>query len=83
MHPSTNYSDYAGTVNYLCTVSSRDLHISMNYAEIPDPPASLSFLETANELMMEHGLQFPGTVEDAMSSYDELVALFEALVYTL
>lgn len=70
---------YAGTVNYLYAVSSQDLQVSMNYAEVPDPPASLPFLETANELMLEQGLQFPGTVEEAMSLYGELVALAQSL----
>ena len=78
--PIVVFSKCAGTVNYLCAISSRDLHISKNYAEVPDPPASLPFLERANELMMEHGLQFPGTVEDAMSLYGELIAFLEARV---
>ena len=74
------FRKFAGTTNYICPVSSRDLHIAISYAEVPDPPALLPFLEAANELMMEQGLRFPGTVEDDMSLYGELVALFEARV---
>ena len=48
------------------------------YAEEPDPPASLMFLEAANELMVAHGLLF--TVQDAVCVYAELVALFEAQI---
>ena len=47
------------------------------YAEEPDPPASLLYLQAANALMMVHGLEFPVTVQDATCLYAELVALFE------
>ena len=52
----------------------------MTYAEQLDAPASLSFLQIVNELMIEHALQFPGTVQDAMCLYAELVVLIEAQV---
>ena len=64
-----------GTCNYLCDVNRRDLHVCRNYAEEPDPPAPLSFLQAANELIVQRGLEFPQTVGDAMSMYAELVTL--------
>ena len=51
--------------NYI-TTNTHDLQISKRYAEEPDAPASLLFLQIVNELMIEHALQFPGTVQDAM-----------------
>ena len=55
-----------GAVNCLCPANSRDLIISEEYSEEPDPPGSLLFLEAANELMIEHELQFPESIEDAV-----------------
>ena len=48
-----------------------------NYAEEPDAPASLSFLQAANELIQQRGLAFPQTIGDAMSFYAELVTLID------
>jgi len=67
-----------GAVNCLCPANSRDLITSEEYSEEPDPPGSLPFLEAANELMIEHELQFPESIEDAVSVYAELVVLMEA-----
>ena len=44
--------------NYLCSVSHTDLQIAKQYCEEPDSPASLIFLQAANELMMTHNLRF-------------------------
>ena len=66
------------TVNYLCATNMRDIQVAKQYAEVPDPPGSLEFLQVAYELMTEHQLDFPQTIEDAMCLYAELVALIEA-----
>ena len=55
-----------------------DLHIAKRYAEEPDPPASLDFLQAANEVMTTQALEFPATIEDAVLLYSDLVAFFEA-----
>ena len=59
-------------------VSTPDLQVSDMYSEEPDPPASLTFLETANAYIIEHNLQFPNSVQDAILLYVELVAFFES-----
>ena len=46
-----------------------------DYAEEPDAPAPLSFLQAANELMIQRGLQFPYSIRDAMLLYAELVTV--------
>lgn len=48
------------------------------FEEEPDPPASLLYLQAASALMVEHELEFPVTVQDAICLYAELVALIEA-----
>ena len=48
------------------------------YAEEPDPPASLQFLEAVIEIMAAEQLEFPVTIEDAISLYSDLVTVFEA-----
>ena len=54
------------TINYMSPVSTRDLQVSDMYSEEPDPPASLTLLEAANEYIIEHNLQFPNSVQDAI-----------------
>lgn len=70
-----------GTVSYLCGENRQDLHAAQQYAEVPDPPGSLAFLQMVNELMTEHSLHFPQTTEDAICLYAELVVLVEAEMY--
>ena len=64
-----------GTVTEYGLNNYHDLHVAKNYTEEPDPPASLSFLLTANQLMMQRALHFPDTIADAMSLYAELITL--------
>jgi hypothetical protein len=66
-----------GTINYICAVNHRDLHVAKTYIEEPDPPAPLAFLQAANELMMRRTLHFPQTVREAMSVYAELVTVMD------
>ena len=46
------------------------------YSEETDPRASLAFLEAANAYIIEHNLQFPNSVQDAILLSVELVAFF-------
>jgi hypothetical protein len=50
---------------------------TIDYAEEPDPPASLEFLQAVNELMVHRGLLFPDSIRDAMLLYAELVSLLD------
>jgi hypothetical protein len=48
-----------GTRNYISPTTYRDLQVANNYAEEPDPPATLSFLLAAEQLMQQLSLSFP------------------------
>ena len=76
-HVSNRTMYNAGTINYICAVNHRDLHVAKTYIEEPDPPAPLAFLQAANELMMRRTLHFPQTVREAMSVYAELVTVMD------
>ena len=58
-------------------MNHRDLYVSKNYIEEPDPPAPLLFLQAASELMVQHVLHFPQTIRDAVSLFAELVILMD------
>ena len=68
-------------MSYLCATNRQDLHATQQYAEVPDPPGSLPFLQMVNELMTEHRFHFPHTIEEAMCLYAELIVLIEAEMY--
>ena len=53
------------------------MYVCRDYAEEPDPPASLEFLQAVNELMVHRGLLFPDSIRDAMLLYAELVSLLD------
>ena len=57
-----------------CVDLRRSVSDIRSYSEEPDPPASLAFLEAANAYIIEHNLQFPNSVQDAILLYVELVA---------
>lgn len=52
--------------------------MAWRYATTPDPPASLEFLQMAQEVMDHYNLSFPLNVEDAINLYIELVVHIEA-----
>ena len=56
----------------------RDIGIVQNYAEEPDPPAPLEFLEAADALMAENNIPFPQTVLDAIDVHITVVSLMES-----
>ena len=67
-----------GAQYYMCGTDSTDIPPASEYAEIPDPPASLDFLELALMLMNEHTLSMPKTIAEALDLYVSLVAIIEA-----
>jgi len=58
------HSSSVGTTNCVCAVDHRDLAAAKHYTEIPDPPATLEFLEMVDTLMSEHALRFPSNVKE-------------------
>ena len=56
----------------------RDIVIVQNYAEEPDSPAPLEFLEAADALMAENNIHFPQTVLDAIDVHNTVVSLMES-----
>ena len=66
---------HAGTRDYISPTNYQDLQMAKNYAEEPDPPASLSFLLAAQQLMQQHSLHFPQNIHEAICLYVELVTL--------
>ena len=56
----------------------RDIGIVQNYAEEPDPPAPLEFLEAADALMAENNIHFPQTVLDAIDVHITVVSFMES-----
>ena len=68
---------HAGTQDYVCAVDSRDIRQASEYAEEPDPPASLEFLQVALLLMNEQGLAMPNTISEALNLYVVLTTLIE------
>ena len=64
----------------MCGIDSRDIPPASEYAEIPDPPASLDFLQLALMLMNEQGLNMPSTISEALNLYVTLITIIEAEV---
>lgn len=56
----------------------------LEYAEEPDPPASVDFLELSKIYMensTDHGdLSLPGTISEALDLYVDLTAYFDELL---
>ena len=68
---------YAGTQNYMNSVSAGDLQFVQQYATAPDPPGLYEFLTAAHVLMEENNLELPTTVTEALDFYINLRAHFE------
>ena len=62
-------------------MDSRDLNICLEYAEDPDPPASLEFLEVCKSYMetsVEYrDLSLPNTVCRALDLYIDLISYID------
>ncbi len=74
---SCYYACLLGTQEFLCGVRAADVTCAKQYADIPDPPDSLEFLELVQMLMEEHNVQFTRTVGDAMEFYVQMVQFIE------
>ncbi len=58
------------------------MRIAKQYADSPDPPASLEFLLLVDALMTEHNnLQFPQNMGEAQDLYIDLINYLEDLVH--
>ena len=66
-----------GTQNYLCTVTARDIRECLQYAESPDPPGSVEFLEMVSHMMQTHNLPFPTNVKEALDLYVTVTTFLE------
>ena len=56
----------------------RDIPLAEAYTELPDPPASLEFLQVAETVMRENSLELPTTVEEAIDLYILLTSTIDA-----
>lgn len=54
------------------------MSITEDYAEEPDPPASLEFLQVAKLVMDANLLQMPRSIEEAIDLYILLTCTIEA-----
>ena len=70
-----------GVQDYICEVDARDIPQVENYAEAPDPPASLEFLQLAQLIMDANSLQMPRSIEQAIDLYVTLTCTIEAYIH--
>ncbi len=50
---------------------------SREYAELPDPPASLQFLQAAQRIMDDNNISMPSNVDEALDFYVTLTTIIE------
>ena len=70
-----------GVKDYLCQLDMRDLPIVTQYAQSPDPPGSLEFLQAAKPIMDSYSLNIPNSIEEAMDLYVILTTAIEEFVH--
>lgn len=66
--------------DYLCQLDTRDLPSAYQYAEAPDPPASLEFLQAAKCNMADNILYMPTSIQSALNLYVVLTTTFEQYI---
>lgn len=72
---------YIGTEDYLCPLDTRDLPSAYQYAEAPDPPASLEFLQAAKCIMADNNILYmPTSIQSALNLYVVLTTTFEQYI---
>ena len=54
------------------------MSVAKEYTEEPDPPGSLEFLELALEIMTQHHLFMPNTVQEALELYVSLTTIIQS-----
>ena len=69
-----------GNEDYLCQLDVRDLPTVHQYAESPDPIASVEFLQAAKSIMEDNNMHMPNTIEEAMNLYVLLTTTFEQYI---
>ena len=52
--------------------------VAKEYTKEPDPPDSLEFLELALEIMTQHRLFMPNTVQEALKLYVSLITIIQS-----
>ncbi len=52
---------------YLCDVDARDLQAIDVCTEVPDTPAPLEILTAARDIMIQHNVVFPQSIDEAIS----------------
>ena len=68
---------YSGVQDYICPTDPRDVTTALQYAEEPDPPCSLEFLEMARDVMNAHHISFPNTISTAVDLDVTLTTILE------
>ena len=69
------------TEDYLCPLDTRDLPSAYQYAEAPDPPANLKFLQAAKCIMDDNNiLRMPTNIQSAMDLYVVLTTTFKQFI---
>ena len=61
-------------------MNASDTRECLEYAEAPDPPASLEFLEMASCIMTAYGLSFPSNLKEALDLYVTLTSMVESFL---
>jgi hypothetical protein len=69
---------FEGAQDYVSGIDNRDIPVASEYAEIPDPPGSLEFLQMALILMNDQGLTMPNTIPEALNLYITLTTIIES-----
>ena len=68
---------HKGVEDRLCQLNSRDLPTVYQYAQPPDPPASLEFLQAAKQIMDSNNLDMPISIKEALDLYVILTTTIE------
>ena len=69
------------TEDYLCQLDTRDLPSAYQYAEAPDPPASLEFLQAAKCIMADNSILYmPASIQSALNLYVVLTKTVEQFI---
>lgn len=66
-----------GARDYLCNTTSNDIRECFQYAEMPDPPGSLEFLEMALQILRMQNLLFPTSLQEALDLYVTMTTILE------
>ena len=68
---------YSRVQDYICPTDPRDETTALQYAEEPDPPCSLEFLQMVRDVMNTHHISFQNTISAAVDLYVTLTTILE------